>query len=244
MKNLTWKDFESCRTADKVALIPVGSMEQHGYHAPLGTDLYIAEELAALAKGHPKAILLPSVPVGVSDYHRDFPGSLWVKPGVLKRYVADIIESLLFHGICRIVVVNGHGGNREPLKEMARELELKHEKIKIIVWTWFESIEEQIIRQYGFRPPLHADEAETGMLLALRPESVQMNECRRSYEGASPVWGEIHNGTMISQRVRRFSASGATGNPEKTDPGVGERFKRLSMESLLELITYVSGLEL
>ncbi|GIQ70094.1 creatininase family protein [Xylanibacillus composti] len=241
MKTLPWQYFEKEVSDKKVAILPVGSIEQHGLHAPLGTDLFIAEGLAGTAEAHEDAIVLPSIPVGVAEYHRDFAGSLWVKPETLKQYVGEIIGSLIFHGIKKVIIVNGHGGNREPMKEMARYLMLDNPGISIVVWTWFESIEADIIKMYGRRPPLHADETETAMLMAIQPDSIKPEHYEESAKGAGE-WGKFYKGTMVSQVVKDFSPTGATGNPALTDPERGKHMFELSKENLKELIRYMSDL--
>lgn len=240
MKGLTWKNFEERLTDKSVAVLPVGSIEQHGLHAPLGTDLFIAEGLAHTAEGLEHVLLLPSIPVGVAEYHRHFAGSLWVRPETLKQYVGEVVESLAYHGLTKFIIVNGHGGNREPLKEMARYI-MMDKDIHVVVWTWFESIEPEIIKMYGHRPPLHADEAETSMLMAVQPAYIQPEQYESSSQGAGP-WGKFYNGTMISQTVKEFSPTGATGNPEKTDLEHGTRMLELSKQNLQKLVTYMSSL--
>ncbi|MBU5440649.1 creatininase family protein [Paenibacillus sp. MSJ-34] len=241
MKELSWQQFKESVSNKKVAMLPIGSIEQHGLHAALGTDLFIAEGLAQTAEGHENVIMLPSLPVGVAEYHRHFAGSLWVRPETLKQYVGEVIKSLAYHGVRKVIIVNGHGGNREPLKEMARYV-MMEERIHIVVWTWFESIEPEIIRMYGRRPPLHADEAETAMLMALKPDAVMPEFYEASAQGAGE-WGKFYRGTMISQVVRDFTPTGATGDPTKTDLKLGERMLELSKQNLQELIDYMSELQ-
>ncbi|MFC4600511.1 creatininase family protein [Cohnella hongkongensis] len=240
MRRGTWHDFREKLTEATVAILPVGSIEQHGLHAPLGTDLYIAEGLAQSVDGVEHAMLLPSVPVGVAEYHRHFAGSLWVSPETLKRYVGEIVKSLAYHGVKKVIVVNGHGGNREPLKEMARYVMMDAD-IRVVVWTWFESIEPEIVRMYGRRPPLHADETETSMLMAIQPDYIQPDQYEASSRGAGE-WGQFYEGTMISQTVKDFSPTGATGNPAKTDLAQGRRMLELSVDNLKRLIAYMSAL--
>lgn len=240
MKRLPWQYFKEQVTDQKVAILPVGSIEQHGLHAPLGTDLFIAEGLAQTAEDHDNAILLPSIPVGVAEYHRHFSGTLWVSPETLKQYVSEIVKSLVYHGIKKVIIVNGHGGNREPLKEMARYVMLE-EDVQVVVWTWFESIEPEIIKMYGRRPPLHADETETSMLMAILPDYIKPEHYEESSRGAGE-WGKFYKGTMISQTVKDFTPTGATGDPQKTDLDAGKRMLELSKQNLRELIDYISSL--
>ena len=243
MKNKTWYQMEKIVNKDTVALLPVGSVEQHGLHAPLGTDLIIAQSLAATQIENENAVVAPAVPVGVSEYHRHFSGSLWVSPEVLKLYVGDIIKSFLFHGIKKVVIVNGHGGNMGPLKELGRFLDMKY-NTRIVVWTWFEAIEEKIIKMYGERPPLHADEAETSMLMAVAPELVINENLKKSADGASKKWGSFFKGTMICLDVYKFSKTGATGNPAKANNKDGLKLLSYAKEDLKQLINYVVSQEI
>ena len=81
LREMSWFDLKGTITEDTVAVIPVGSTEQHGPHNPLGTDHMIAERIAAGVKD--EALITPTVPVGYSEHHRQFPGTLWVPPHVL-----------------------------------------------------------------------------------------------------------------------------------------------------------------
>ena len=240
MRKRTWEMFDQERNDNSVALLPIGSIEQHGLHAPLDTDLCIAELLAERGSEVENTFLLPSIPVGVSEYHRNFAGSLWVSPEAMKTYVGGIIESLCFQEIRKIIIVNGHGGNREPLKELARYLPLK-EDVTIYVWTWFEAIEKKVIEIFGVRPPLHADEAETAMLQALSPESVYVGKLEASTQDPPPGWGVFHEGTMISQLVDEFTETGSTGTPSKTFLENGRIMLDASVANLKELISFLQN---
>lgn len=237
MIEYTWQELESMSSKPLLAVLPLGSLEQHGLHAPLGTDLIIAEALAASLTSE-RTLHLPSVPVGVSEYHRHFFGSLWVSPEILKQYVGAIIKSLKYHGINYVLIVNGHGGNREPLREMARYLQLKGD-YHVFVWTWFEAIEPKIIEIFGRRPPLHADEAETAMLMAVDEAVVRKDKFKQSAAGSSPVWGKFYHGTLVSQVVKDFSQTGATGDPTRTDIKTGKLMLQCSLENLKDFAEHI-----
>ncbi len=241
MLEKTWRQMKDEIDQNTVVIIPVGSIEQHGLHAPLGTDLIIAKALAEKVESYQNTIIGPAVPVGVAEYHRHFTGTLWVKPEILKDYVGEIVKSFSYHGWRKVIIVNGHGGNREPLKELARYLKME-EKINMVVWTWFESIENEIIKIFGHRPPLHADQAETAMLMAIAPELIVEEQLEESFKQGSKVWGQYYAGTMVSQEVRDFSKSGATGDPTATDIENGKKMLIKSTENLKELIDYLISL--
>ncbi|MBC7338963.1 MAG: creatininase family protein [Firmicutes bacterium] len=104
----------------------MGSIEQHGPHMPLGTDMILASELARRAAALvPEAVLVPAIPVGYAAYHGDFPGTLSTSPATLATYLGDICHHLVRHGITHIIFVNGHGGNLSTLELVGRELRRK-----------------------------------------------------------------------------------------------------------------------
>jgi putative transposase len=118
----SWKSAGRYFAGSDIALLPVGSTEQHGPHNPLGTDHLIAYALALEAGRRTGVVVLPPVPFGVSAHHSSFPGTVWVREEVFKEYVRDVILSLKRHGVRKVVVVNGHGGNLSALLSLAREL--------------------------------------------------------------------------------------------------------------------------
>src|SRR5699024_1643035 len=109
-------------------------------------------------------------------------------------------------------------------------------------WTWFESIEKEINDMFGDRPSLHASEVETSMLLNFTPQYIKSGNYKTSAEGASNEWGKFYDRTIISEEVRDFSQSDATGNPVKTNLKKGEKMLALSKEKLGNLVEYISSL--
>jgi len=112
----TWPDAGAVET--DLAVLPVGSTEQHGPHAPLGTDTTTAAAVAreGVDRADQPAVVAPPIPVGVAAEHRQFPGTLWVSENTFRAYVRETCQSLATHGWDRIVVVNGHGGNVPALR--------------------------------------------------------------------------------------------------------------------------------
>src|SRR5699024_11691337 len=122
----TWTDVAKTKT--DLAVLPVGSTEQHGPHAPLGTDRLTARAVAeagtaAYEDARDRAVVLaPTIPVGIAEEHRGFSGTLWVTPDTFRQYVRETVDSLAFHGFEKVVLVNGHGGNVGALREVAETI--------------------------------------------------------------------------------------------------------------------------
>ena len=120
---LTWPEVADWARRDPVCLIPVATLEDHGYHLPIDTDVVIAETLAeqSVLSRRANSLLLPTVTHGYTPHHMQFPGSITIDWKTFVDHLLDIGRSLVHHGFNRILFVNGHGSN-VPLVEMAARL--------------------------------------------------------------------------------------------------------------------------
>jgi len=160
--------------ADKsVVFLPVGSFERHGDHLPLGTDtieaLYVARAIAERVGGH----VLPPIWYGVSPHLSRFGGTITVPPEVLMRYVEAVLRGAASMGYRLVVVVNGHGGNSEALRAVAREVALSM-GVEVAVIDWWRELGVDARRRL-FTEPGHAGEDETSAMLFIDPDSVCMD---------------------------------------------------------------------
>ncbi|MBC7222350.1 creatininase family protein [Candidatus Bipolaricaulota bacterium] len=229
LSRMSWAQAREAIQKAGVALLPVGSTEQHGPHLPLGTDWLTAQEIARRAGKKGGWLVLPTVPVGVSEHHRQFWGTLWVPPEVLRDYVMGVARSLAFHGLRRLVFVNGHGGNTAALEEAARRLRL--EGIYAFVYVWWRAIPEtiaQVIESGGS----HAAEMETAVVLAIAPELVRRENYGEAVAKGAPEWGKKVEGVDVGFDTVDFSQSGATGDPARATVEKGERILQAAAERL------------
>jgi len=238
LSRMTWSEARGAFSKAQVALLPVGSTEQHGPHLPLGTDWLTAEEIARRAGKVGGWLLLPTVPVGVSEHHRQFWGTLWVPPGVLRDYVVGIARALASHGLNRIVFVNGHGGNTPALDEASRTL--RREGIYAYVYVWWRAIPEviaEIIESGGS----HAGEMETSVMLAIARELVRPEHYSEAVRGGSSEWGKTIHGVNVGFDTLDFSHSGATGDPGRATPEKGARLLQAAAARLNEFCKWLSA---
>ena len=122
LHEMSWAEAKEYFSKNNVAIVPVGSNEEHGPANPLGTDHLIAKGIAEETAKRTGVLCLQVIPFGVSSHHKQFWGTVFVSPKAFKKYVKDVCLSLDYYGIRKIVVVNGHGGNLASLTELAREL--------------------------------------------------------------------------------------------------------------------------
>jgi creatinine amidohydrolase len=172
LPHMTWPEVEELLTRTDVALIPVGSIEQHGRHLPLGTDSYAATELCKLVAQRADALVAPVVLAGLSAHHLGFPGSLTLSAATFEQVIFETAEALIHHGIRKIALYNGHGGNRASVTNVIT---------RINNWTAATAVDlGQIDVSMGDSPygavehDSHAGVGETSWMLFLTPQLVQM----------------------------------------------------------------------
>jgi creatinine amidohydrolase len=169
----TWEDI----TESRLAFLPVGSMEQHGPHLPIGTDGIIAEEIARrLALAHQPSLLLPLIPFSCSFEHAGFPGSISLKVATIAALIKDIVESLSVSGISKLVIVNGHGGNH-VLWTLVQELNHPEPRILLVpsIYNWARAYERAGLSSTPSQD-MHAGEGETSIIMHLHPGVVRQDK--------------------------------------------------------------------
>lgn len=224
----TWTEVDDADA--EVALLPVGSTEQHGPHAPLGTDTLAAEAVAAEAADRLPAdeiLVAPPIPVGVSEEHRHFAGTMWVSEDAFRAYVREAAASLAEHGLEEIVYVNGHGGNVHALREVAGRL-TRDGVARAVPFTWFEAVEAE---EMG-----HAGPLETGLVRHVAPELVREDRVDEAVAGASQGWGEWVSGVNLAFDSAEFTASGVVGDPREGDAERGATLLDGAAEGLIALL--------
>ena len=221
-----------------VALLPTGSTEQHGPHLPLGTDTMAAE---AVAHGvtHEEAMVLPTVPVGVSAHHMQFHGTLSVSPETFERYVGEIVESLAAHDVRRVIAVNGHGGNEAALTRVARRVR-DEETAFLAPWNWFSELGELPEALFGVDGIAHADAIETSMIAHLDDQLVREGAIEAAEAGASESWGKRVHGASVGFDTADFSESGAVGQPSNGSSEAGAQLFERATTELSALIDWLT----
>ncbi|GAB7013959.1 creatininase family protein [Halolamina salina] len=237
LSDATWTDV---RDADAdLAVLPVGSTEGHGPHAPLGTDAFTAEAVAEAgadayeAETGDPVLVAPTVPVGISEEHRAFDGTLWVSPDTFRAYVRETVESLAASdGPDAVVLVNGHGGNVDALREVAARL-TRDGVARVAPFTWFEAVGEHS-SDMG-----HAGPLETAFLRHGRPELVREERIDDAREGGSERWGDWVSGVNLAVDSDEFTENGVVGDPGEGDAERGAELEELATAALVDLLDAV-----
>jgi creatinine amidohydrolase len=120
---LTRPEVEEYLNENDVVLLPVGSTEQHGKHMAIDTDAYTAHEISLRVAEKTGVLVAPTVSYGYSPHHMNFKGSVTLTFQTLVNVLKEVCESLIHHGFNKIVVMNGHGGNTNPIKQALKEIQ-------------------------------------------------------------------------------------------------------------------------
>jgi creatinine amidohydrolase len=231
LSEATWTDVAALST--DLALLPVGSTEQHGPHAPLGTDVLTAQAVAdAGADRYDGEVLLaPPIHVGVAEEHRQFPGTLWVSPETFRATIRETVASLAHHGFDRVVIVNGHGGNVDALREVTATIS-RQDDAYAVAMTWFDAIDAADMG--------HAGPVETALVRHLDPALIREDRLERARETASEKWGEWVRGVNLAVDAVEFTDSGVVGDPTASDPDQGDRLLDDAGEALADVLEAVA----
>lgn len=249
-EELTSPEVDALDRDGTVLVLPLGSVEQHGNHMPLGTDTMLSQavSLAAAERMAGRVAVLPPPWYGFSAHHMRFAGSITLRAETLMAMADDIVASLVQHGFRRILIVNGHGGNGGVIDVLASTLGHKHYgRARIAATTYFQLAREAIARLRQSEPGGmgHACEFETAMIQHLRPELVRLDRAATTYPdpGSRYLTTDLLGGSPI--RVYHdfgdLSPSGTLGDPSLATPDKGAAFFDAVVGELVAFIEDFAG---
>lgn len=192
-------------TTPLLLAIPLGATEQHGPHLPLGTDTTIAVELShRLAAARPDIVVAPAIPYGSSGEHAGFPGTLSIGRDALELLIIELVRSA--DEFAGVILINGHGGNIEPLR--AAQQRLTAEGRALLLWS-----------PTGPAEDTHAGHTETSVMLTLAPGRVATD---RAEPGNTRPLQELMP-QLRTGGVRAVSPNGVLGDPTTATTAHGAR---------------------
>ena len=247
LKELTWPEAEKRLAEVDVALLPVGSIEQHGPHLPLDSDAFDAEYLAhkvAETCSDPKPLVLPLIPYGVSYHHEGFSGTISISPDTLSQLVYEIGMGAARQGITKLVIINGHGGN-SPALNFAAQMINRDAHIFTCVDTG-ESSDPDVDALAETPNDVHAGEIETSTTLAVRPDQVRMEKAHTFIPQFSSRYLNFTSKRRVSwyAHTARISPEGVLGDPSKASRDKGKRIWDLMIRNLVEFVEDLKSLTL
>ncbi len=219
---MTWIEIKEILPKVQVGVIPTGSTEQHGPHLPLQSDiafcLYFCRRAAE--RVYPIALIASPLSIGISGHHMKFPGSLTLRPETFINVILDVARSLSHHGLDKIVIINGHGGNDHAIKVAARKIydELGLTAASFSYWELLPPAKAKEILDTYPRYPGHACEFETSISYIVQPELVRENHISNSDELLQPRYESFY-----AKIETEYAKSGVSrGDPRAASKRKGE----------------------
>lgn len=134
LERITWPKAEQYFKESDLVLLPIGSIECHGRHMPLGTDTLIPNRILELLEEKSDILIAPTIPYGACESLSLFPGTINIGSDVLYQFVNRVVQGLYDHGARKILILNGHGGNIKTIERIGLEFEKKGALVVMLNW--------------------------------------------------------------------------------------------------------------
>ncbi len=238
LPEMTWPEAREALSQAKVALVPVGSFEQHGPNGTFEVDTGRAYAFGKLlaARTYPDTILAPAINLGVSYHHMNFPGTITLRPETFMAAVYDVVWSLHQHGLERFLILNGHGGNSASLGvsivKLRQELGVK------VAWTSFTSLGRDVIKERVLSDPAgHACEGEISQALFLAPHTVRREALAPGKFKGYP-YRNLGQGYSLAYAYRfdEITANGALGDATQASEELGRAIIEAALVKAVEFL--------
>lgn len=244
---MTWPEIKEASDAKRLAVVPIATLEDHGLHLPVDTDLRLCSTVCELAVARipERALVIPAIAHGYSPHHMDFPGAITIGAETLIRYGVDVCKSLSHHGFERILIVNGHGSNTPFCDIIARLSTIEGGALTAAVNYWaapgVREVAESLRESEKIGGMNHACEFETSLYLAIAPELVDMSKAVHeiSHRPSKNYWTDLIGGDGPLAMMEAWSAlseSGVMGDPTKATAEKGRKLLDAAVNGIIELI--------
>jgi creatinine amidohydrolase len=249
---LTSPDFASLDPATTVALMPLGAVEQHGPHLPLGTDSRICDAIVDTALARPvgagRVLRLPTLRIGVSPEHASFAGSLSLEPELALAVVTAIGRAVAQTPVRKLILFNAHGGQPQILDLAAPRLR-RETGLLVVRATYFRfGTPPGLIPEAEARYGLHGGMLETSLMLAIAPELVRAEHCRHFPSRAEALEQDcrvlrVEGAAGIGWLAEDLNPHGVVGDAASASAELGRQLLDHYAAALAALIMDVQRLE-
>jgi creatinine amidohydrolase len=249
-EGMTWEELDAAAGENRICIIPVGAVEQHGPHLPVDVDSVLSGEIArGVGKRAPdKVLVLPTESYGYVGHVMDYPGTINIDYAHLIDLCLDICKSLAYHGFKRLLLLNGHGSNGPPLDLVARRCNLETDAECVVAGWWdFLQVDKQFLK--GWREGKfpggcgHACELETSVYWFLRPNGVRADRRKSQYyamnaTGSRFRWVDAWGSGPVKEAywTSSFCDNGTMGDCEKGTRAKGELAFNEAVSRLCEFV--------
>jgi creatinine amidohydrolase len=248
--DLTTTEFAELDMSGVVALLPVAAVEQHGPHLPVRVDAAInagiLRHALELLPADVTLLVLPALPVGKSDEHLAFPGTLSLSYETLGKVWYEIAQSVHRAGCRRIIFFNSHGGQPQLVDIVCRELRVRLNMVAVAC-SWYDvTAMTDLFDAQELKYGIHGGAVETSMMLHLHPDLVNMDLAQNFISRAAAIDAEhavlrVEGSTRLGWQTQDLHAAGACGDATRADADIGRQLVARAAAALATLVTEVSS---
>jgi len=251
---LTWPEINEAVRQEKVVVLPVGSVEQHGWHLPLDVDFRCASSvcLGAGRLAPEEMLVMPHVSYGYCHHVMDMPGTINIEPATFVRFLLDITRSVAYHGFRRIILVNGHGSNHPLVEQVGRQTNLQTDAVCCTLswWSLIADFWNAEVRTSARGGCAHACELETSMYLHLEESGVRKDRIvgmlpdyiTQVEDSEEWSWVDLTMGAgpaAIVEWTSSYAQTGSFGAPELATAEKGQRVFDHATQRLVDLVRWL-----
>lgn len=236
-EKLTWPEINEAVKSEKVVVVPIGSIEQHGAHLPLDVDVVcpvgVAQEAARAVPD--KVLVMPAIVHGYTAHVMDFPGTINIHYEHFIKMIMDVGKSLAYHGFKKIILLNGHGSNWPNLDLASRRINLETDaECSAVCWWSLMAVDKEFYatwRESKFPGGCaHAGELETSMYMYLdednvRTDKISDGDIEYNKNNSDFFWTDLLGAgpAPITSWTASYSDSGVLGEASLATKEKGER---------------------
>lgn len=180
---LTWAETQAAIEKSPLAIVPIGSTEQHGPNGLIGTDALNAEAVSIAVGKEAEALVTPVISIGMAQHHLAFSGSITLRPSTMIAFVCDYVFSLARHGVKKFFFINGHGGNVAPLSTAFSEIYATASldptgqvpRLRCVQHNWYDQPRVRALgaEYYAGKDGSHATASEVALTQYLFPDAIK-----------------------------------------------------------------------
>lgn len=250
LASMTWPEINKAAQQGRVAIIPAGTLEDHGLHLPVDTDIVIANRICQnLADRIPDdVVIIPPITFGFSPHHLDGPGTITLRWDTFVESTHQIISSLFYHGFRKVLIINGHGSNEPVLDIASRQAILSNpdSQSAMISWWSLQKVQETV---KNFRESVwtgHACELETSLYMAIDPSLVRTDLFEEDINPymSQHFWADLVsdapegfvNPVRINEYWSTVSKTGTWGDPRTSSAEKGNAIIEAAVSELIEIV--------
>ncbi|QDV49954.1 creatininase family protein [Gimesia fumaroli] len=233
---MTAVELKNVSRDETLVILPIAAVEQHGPHMPTATDEIICTAVAEQVEQRLKEslLLLPTLWLGASQHHLRWGATLTTRVENYETLLCEICETILNDGFRRVLILNGHGGNIAPMQISLRRLQVQYRNCQLMAASYWSIAEAEIaaLMEGECKTVGHACEAETSLVMHLRPELVRESKIENFDDYAL----DLVDGVYLCNDMYQRTQKGATGRPDLASAGKGEQMFSVICDRVVEVL--------